>query len=622
MIYPFEASRFIGTVVEADPANIHINLRHATDANDSWQFGKRFGFGRVGEFIVIECEELGIVGRITKIEVPERDRGSIEDRVGVSQVSASPLGYARLLTTISLQDEKPLFGIQRIPRIGSRVYSLLPEVLRDITEKAQRSSSSNSSTKAIKLPIGTLEGDNDVTLSISAKELFGRHLAIVGATGGGKSYTLARLLEEVSHFNSKCILIDATGEYHRMSSRVSHSSLGRATDEATGCKDCWIPYQQLDEQDLIALFKPSVKSQLPKLREAMRSLKLASLVPSSSIVHNGCIIKPLQQKQPIEDALRAHSTAIYQRGAQWNIKYLAQQIAQECCSTDQYNPTKYSKANETDFGYCSSLLGRIDSALNDRDFDCIFDGAEKHSLFDEIEAFLIDPKTSTLRISLKYLSFAFNLREVVVNAIGRFLLEHGRLRTFVGRPLLVLVDEAHQFLNKSVGDEESRYDLNAFELIAKEGRKYSLNLCLSTQRPRDVPEGILSQVGTFIVHRLTNHADREIIERASSDLDRSASTFLPTLGEGQALLIGVDFPLPLPIQVNAPSTPPQSESANFNLWESNFKCERDKTFDGVTLERLRSESNNLESISSSPSVSQSSVNVKLTAEADVDDLPF
>lgn len=71
--------------------------------------------------------------------------------------------------------------------------------------------------------------------------------------------------------------------------------------------------------------------------------------------------------------------------------------------------------------------------------------------------------------------------------------------------------------------------LDAFELIAKEGRKYGLNICLSTQRPRDITEGVLSQMGTLVVHRLTNDRDREVVERACGEIDRSASSFLPNL---------------------------------------------------------------------------------------------
>jgi DNA helicase HerA-like ATPase len=108
-----------------------------------------------------------------------------------------------------------------------------------------------------------------------------------------------------------------------------------------------------------------------------------------------------------------------------------------------------------------------------------------------------------------------------------------------------------------------RQQIDAFELIAKEGRKYCLNLCIATQRPRDIPEGVLSQMGTMIVHRLTNDRDREVVERASGDIDRGAAAFLPTLGPGEAAIIGVDMPIPLAVRIAAPTHKPHSRGADF-----------------------------------------------------------
>ena len=110
--------------------------------------------------------------------------------------------------------------------------------------------------------------------------------------------------------------------------------------------------------------------------------------------------------------------------------------------------------------------------------------------------------------------------------------------------------------------------LDAFDLIAKEGRKYGLTICIATQRPRDIPEGVLSQMGTLIVHRLINDRDREVVERASGEIDRSAAEFLPTLAPGQAVIIGVDFPIPLTVQMTAPSAPPDSRGPDFQRYWS------------------------------------------------------
>ena len=125
------------------------------------------------------------------------------------------------------------------------------------------------------------------------------------------------------------------------------------------------------------------------------------------------------------------------------------------------------------------------------------------------------------------------------------------------------MDEAHNFLGRHIGTEDYAAKLDAFELIAKEGRKYGLNICLSTQRPRDITEGVLSQMGTLVVHRLTNDRDREVVERACGEIDRSASAFLPNLRPGEAVIIGTDFPIPLTIQINEPTTKPHSDGPKY-----------------------------------------------------------
>jgi len=168
-----------------------------------------------------------------------------------------------------------------------------------------------------------------------------------------------------------------------------------------------------------------------------------------------------------------------------------------------------------------------------------------------------------LRICLSGVAYEFKAREIVANAVGRHLLNMARSGMFEHKPVVVIVDEAHNFLGRQIGSEDTVARLDAFELIAKEGRKFGLNLCLTTQRPRDITEGVLSQIGTLIVHRLTNDRDREVVERACGEIDRSASSFLPNLKPGEAAVIGADFPIPLTIQVFPPGTRPKSDGPNF-----------------------------------------------------------
>lgn len=156
----------------------------------------------------------------------------------------------------------------------------------------------------------------------------------------------------------------------------------------------------------------------------------------------------------------------------------------------------------------------------------------------------------------------------MANVIGRLLLSLARQQRLGDGPVVVFVDEAHNFLGRELGKEGSASRLDAFELIAREGRKYGLNLCLATQRPRDLTEGVLSQLGTLIVHRLTNDRDRDLVERACGEIDRSASAFLPNLKPGEAAVIGVDFPIPMTLQMEPPQAKPRSDGPDYQkAWQ-------------------------------------------------------
>lgn len=143
-----------------------------------------------------------------------------------------------------------------------------------------------------------------------------------------------------------------------------------------------------------------------------------------------------------------------------------------------------------------------------------------------------------------------------------------RLQVFLEIPTVVILDEAHQFLNKHLGDETNRITLDNSGLISKEGRKYGLTCILATQRPRDIPDDVLSQMGMFVVHRLINELDRKIVEKAYGHLDGAAAAFLPVLRQGEAILVGADFSMPMSVQIIQPDYPPESNGPAYDeLWK-------------------------------------------------------
>jgi len=242
----------------------------------------------------------------------------------------------------------------------------------------------------------------------------------------------------------------------------------------------------------------------------------------------------------------------------FDLRVLSNQIGKECLNPANADGT-FGGVDQRQVGYNNTLVIRIETLLNSPDMSCFF-SHKGLDICSEIEEFIDDPKARALVLSFENVSFKHNARELLLNAIGRYLLGIARQGRFRKNPLVCLLDEAHQFIGRSVGDEFNSVVLDAFGLIAKEGRKYGLTTVIATQRPRDVPQDVLSQLGTLFVHRLTNDRDRETIERACGDLDRSAAAFIPSLSQGEAIIVGPDLPAPLPIMMKAPEKGQQPES--------------------------------------------------------------
>ncbi|ESY03373.1 ATPase [Mesorhizobium sp. LNJC399B00] len=558
-IAPFERSRYLGSITQVNPLEVRVNFPFATEIAPSQYAGHRVTRGQVGEFVVIEGQSLAVLGRIMDIRLPDRDRLSVEPERASDQAEPNPIGTIRLLGSVEIDTGKSTRGIAEAPRIGDYVFLAHPEFIRhaiDITEPTQSGG----------VYLGHLSGASETRIVISPLALFGRHCAVLGSTGGGKSWTTARLAEQLAALRGKLLLIDPTGEYHTLGGLADHVHLGgQRQDEDDTSHFVSFPYRHLTELDLFALFQPSPGVQAPKLRDAIASLKLLEIVPSLGT--DGELIKAFALKKPINSALIQNDGAINAISAKYNIKKLSHQILRECVNLQAGDPKSWGGVHENSQSACVTLSMRIESAIKSPHLSPIFSPEPyMEDLTATFDNFLADKDKRILRVSMRYLPFEHHSRELVVNAIGRHLLNRARMGQFHEMPLVVALDEAHQFLNKSVGDEYNKVTLDAFGLIAKEGRKYGLTCLLATQRPRDVPEDVLSQIGMFIVHRLINQHDQSVVINASGTIDSSVASFLPNLREGEAMIVGSHAIMPLPIQVAMPRSQPEIPDRKEATW--------------------------------------------------------
>jgi len=551
----------VGVVCFVKSNIAHVNLRDAGNPSGTYFEGKRYGIGEVGEFVLIEGQRSILIGRIIEVRLPEGERHSIsQDYAGNSELDA--IGHIQLLGSISMTDFHFTPGVDSYPRLGDRAYAAPHQLIALIPYLMRKTEDSDV---PVQLELGTVGAAFESKVNITPEKLFGRHCAILGATGGGKSWTTARIIEECIKHKSKIILLDATGEYGAFDGKeVMHCHLGDPVHDLETSIACSLPPTSFQESDFLALFLPSGKVQGPKLREAIRSLRLANLRPE--LAENGLITKAKKSKSSIYQELSEEDAAkIDNPDQEFNVALLARQIIEECVFPDANygrDSTRWGDYDGTCYTYCLSLITRINAVISSVAFECVF-GGEDWSITDVISEFIENDCWRLLCICLSGIQHEYNAREIIANTIGRYLLSLARQGAFKANPAVVVVDEAHHFLGRQIGSEDIFSRLDAFELIAKEGRKFGLNICLATQRPRDITEGVLSQMGTLVVHRLTNDRDREIVERACGEIDLSASSFLPNLQPGEAAVIGVDFPFPLTIQIKRPSYRPRSDGPNY-----------------------------------------------------------
>lgn len=564
--HPFSPERRLGHVYQIEGSFADVTF-DAGNKLPQTLFGEYLGRGEVGEFVVIDVGGLAAFGRILRVGAPTSNANDVvtqfERRVPVE-------GRVQLLSTLELGG-RATRGIAKYPKVGDGVYAASAEAVLTVI-----GTSIDDTVPSLRL--GRLSVDESVDVDVPLARLFGRHLAVVGATGSGKSWTLGHLAESVAALKGKMILIDATGEFRTLGGKADHLSFSSTATEPVGTKLVGIPHYMMRETDLNAFLNPSAGTQLPKLREAVRSLKLVDAIRADGqadaahtalISAAGEIAKARKPLRPFYAANRKYLSTIETPNAPFDLRALATQVQLECVyPTDQNDPpSNFGNVNGNELGWISSLVSRINDLLQIPEVMGVIDPPDTvANVVDEIKAWIEDPGRHLLRVSLRNLTYANHLREIIVNILGRQLLAWARVGMFDNSPIVVAVDEAHQFFDVTVGDEFASTHLNAFDAIAKEGRKYGLTVCVATQRPGDLPAGVLSQVGMTIVHRLADGRDRQRVEQAAAELDHSATKLLPGLVPGEAILMGVDFPVPVSIKMQKPVSPPASDGPDYGRW--------------------------------------------------------
>jgi hypothetical protein len=428
-------------------------------------------------------------------------------------------------------------GCSTLPTINKDVYAVLPEELESIYKNYAHGQFS----------IGTLSQAAGIPATINFDAFFSRHAAILGQSGGGKSWTVASVLQKIMEFpQSTTILFDLHGEY-----KAAFPDGGAHYIDAT---DLEFPFWLMNSEELLGMMVERSEIAAPN-----QAAKFKELVIDAKNTE-------------------AHKLGIMNPTVDTPIWFDFEGVIEEFrrLDTEMVEGARGEKKGPLN-GQFTRLLMRIDSKLADRRYDLIFkpraynNSASMEGLFRKI---LGEEQSGPKKIVIIDMSpIPFDVRNSVISLLLRGLFDFSYWHKRVIKetyPIIVFCDEAHIYLN----DRDASTDAPrlAAERIAKEGRKYGVCLVVVSQRPREVSSTILAQCNTFLCLRITNPDDQSYVKNLLPDSTRGITSMFSTLRRGECILLGDSVIMPTRIQIHEPKHKPESGDTSFvNKWSGAHK---------------------------------------------------
>ena len=420
-------------------------------------------------------------------------------------------------------------GVHRFPVTGAEVYLTTAAQTMDLFDRY----------RAGGLDMGRLSNRPELKVYLDPNTLFSRHIAILGQSGAGKSWTVASLLQRSVKAlpRAHVVLLDLHGEYgwHDEQGKL-HSAFAPDIVRHVDARDLEIPYWLLTYAELVDLLvdrtDPNASVQIAFLREALYALRRKANMDLG--------LDRLSVDSPVNFSIKE--------------LYLH-------CKKANEQQLDFGKTKGPLFGLFDEFLVRFQALFNDARYDFLFrpkKRTESEHLEDLLRDFigLGEPKRQITVIDLS--SVPADVRPTVSAQIGRLAFEFNywnpKRRDF---PILLVCEEAHQYIPREY-DERHAGTRRAMERIAKEGRKYGVCLCVVSQRPTELSETVLSQCSNYICLRITNPDDQAYVRRLLPEGEQNLAEVLTTLRRGEALAVGEAAPLPTRFQIYRPEPPPAS----------------------------------------------------------------
>ncbi|HEY7670238.1 MAG TPA: DUF87 domain-containing protein [Hyphomicrobium sp.] len=510
--------RSIGRIVSVTGSKAIVLL-------DSSQGGRVHATERpdMGTLLAIDTPRTVVLAIVSALSVPvpaQRD-GETEVRIAelglVGELWRDESGQARVFAR----------GVTAYPALGDRAR---------VASKAELEAAFCGDPKH-SVRIGTIRQDTTIPAMVRVDELLGKHLAILGSTGTGKSCTTALILRAILAKNpaAHIVLLDPHNEYATAFSEWA---------EVISPRNMQLPFWLLNFEEIVEVLigDASRKAEIEILQEL---IPIAKARYSAGRTRDG---------QTQRRSLPEPSRFTVDTPVPYRISDLTGLIDERMGKLE----------NKKDLSPYRQLKARIDTISQDGRYAFMFGSLTVYDGMIQVLARIFRVPVNDKPITIVELTgLPTEIINVVVSVLTRMTFDFAHWSE--GKvPLTLVCEEAHRYVpaTPKLGFEPCK---RAIAKIAKEGRKYGVALCIVSQRPSEIDPTILSQCNTVFALRMSNDRDQEIVTSAITDTSSGLLEFLPALGQREALAFGDGVALPVRIMFDElpEASLPRSTTARF-----------------------------------------------------------
>jgi len=499
--------------------------------------------GQIGSYVVVRQNAVQIIAMVTRMTEQEALAAPTIETPGEAAARMPFAKRVARLTPIGSLDRDGAFkrGVSQYPTTGAEVHAIGSEDIKTMLGEFREKG----------FVVGHLSAHPSIDVSLHASNLFGRHHAILGQTGSGKSWTVASLVQKAVAEMPKAhiIILDLHGEYCWKREGAQHYAFANTTVRHLDARELEIPYWLMTYAELCDLLIEHSEREATNQTAFFRDCLLAARQSENANANLGL------ERVTVDTPIYFSLDEILRKVKSKNTERVGDRARQ--------GPM---------FGDFDRFLMRIESKLNDRRYDFLLKPTNRNtsvSLASLLRDFvgLGNPKRAVTVIDLS--PVPFDVRPTVAAQIGRLAFEFNywnpQYREF---PIVLMCEEAHAYIPRA---SESQFagSRKSMERIAKEGRKYGVGLAIVSQRPHEISETVLAQCGTFVCLRITNPDDQSYVRKLVPESEGDLVSVLAGLGRGEALVLGEAVPLPTRLQFDKPNPAPNSNDIDYyDKWKN------------------------------------------------------